>query len=69
MLPLIKPERIYSPKDLERHALSRMAGFLDCLRMLGDTGLPDQQYVDYLVEKTLEAPVLLMDQLRNRLRE
>lgn len=69
MLPLIKPAQVRSPQDLERYALSRMAGFLDCLRLLGEQGLPDQAYVDYLVEKTQEAPVPLVDWLRERLRD
>lgn len=65
----LNPTQIWSQEDLIRHEKSRMAGFLDCLRLISQQGLPDQAYVDYLVERTAEEPVPLMDWLRAKLKE
>lgn len=66
---LLKPHMIYSKDDLRRHEVSRMSGFLDCLRFLGEQGLPEQAYVDYLLDQTDEAPVPLMDLLKVKIKE
>lgn len=65
----LNPPNIQSQEDLIRHEKSRMAGFLDCLRLISKQGLPEQSYVDYLTEKTREEPVPLMDWLRVKLKE
>lgn len=65
----LKPSKIYAKADLMMHERSRMAGYLDALRALYDHGFPDQRYVDYLVEKTGEEPVPLMDRLKVKIKE
>lgn len=52
----------------KRESKNRMAGFLDCLRMMLDQGMPDQKYVDHLALKTF-SPSIRVEAVRKRLAE